>query len=344
MKKNIKILTSIFLLIFISTFTLTLKDSRSEKVSKNKVVFGFKSDKYLNKIENLYKNDKDNNKNLIKSKSKDKKTSKIDEKVSKNGELSSEIEKIIYEECQNLEGDWQVAVDSLKGDSKVSIFKNSNLEKESLAAASTIKIFIGLEAYRQVEEGILDEKNVENDIYLMLRDSNNESANRLIDLIGNNNLDIASQNIGETIKKITGENKTGLYRKMLHEGKENIARANDLNMGLRDIYFAKFVNRDHSNKLMKAMAENNSTSNFKLLGKLPKEAKGLSKSGEFPNKGVENDIAIIGVNDEVFAISFLSQYPNPVNHGSGPQFDAMQNLGKRITETFIKYNKNKKDS
>lgn len=340
MKKNIKILISIFIAIFISTFAFTLKVSKSEKVYKNKKVVGFKSDKYLNKIENLYKSDEDLDENIVKNKTKNTK----EEKSSINDELSKEIEKIIDEECQNLEGDWQVAVDSLKGDSKVSIFKNSNPQKESLPAASTIKIFIALEAYRQVEEGILDEKNVENDIYLMLRDSNNESANRLIDLIGNNDMNLASQNLGSTIKKITGENKTGLYRKMLHDGKENIARANDLNMGLRDIYLGKFVNRDHSNKLMKAMAENNSTSNFKLLGKLPKEAKGLSKSGEIPNKGVENDIAIIGVNDEVFAISFLSQYPNPVNHGSGPQFDAMQNLGKRISETFIKYNINKKDS
>ncbi|WP_049690849.1 serine hydrolase [Anaerococcus jeddahensis] len=340
MKKNIKILISIFIAIFISTFAFTLKVSKSEKVYKNKKVVGFKSDKYLNKIENLYKSDEDLDENIVKNKTKNTK----EEKSSNNDELSKEIEKIIDEECQNLEGDWQVAVDSLKGDSKVSIFKNSNPQKESLPAASTIKFFIALEAYRQVEEGILDEKNVENDIYLMLRDSNNESANRLIDLIGNNDMNLASQNLGSTIKKITGENKTGLYRKMLHDGKENIARANDLNMGLRDIYLGKFVNRDHSNKLMKAMAENNSTSNFKLLGKLPKEAKGLSKSGEIPNKGVENDIAIIGVNDEVFAISFLSQYPNPVNHGSGPQFDAMQNLGKRISETFIKYNINKKDS
>lgn len=340
MKKNIKIFISIFIAIFISTFAFTLKASKSEKVYKNKKVVGFKSDKYLNKIENLYKSDEYLDENIVKNKTKKTK----EEKSSNNDELSKEIEKIINEECQNLEGDWQVAVDCLKGDSKVSIFKNSNPQKESLPAASTIKIFIALEAYRQVEEGILDEKNVENDIYLMLRDSNNESANRLIDLIGNNYMNLASQNVGSTIKKITGENKTGLYRKMLHEGKENIARANDLNMGLRDIYLGKFVNRDHSNKLMKAMAENNSTSNFKLLGKLPKEAKGLSKSGEIPNKGVENDIAIIGVNDEVFAISFLSQYPNPVNHGSGPQFDAMQNLGKRISETFIKYNINKKDS
>ena len=336
MKKNIKILLSIFIAIFISTFAFTLKTSKSDKITKSKTVVGFKSDKYLNKIENLYKSDEDLDENIVKNKTKKTK----EEKSSNNDELSKEIEKIIDEECQKLEGDWQVAVDCLKGDSKVSIFKNSTPQKESLPAASTIKIFIALEAYRQVEEGILDEKNVENDIYLMLRDSNNESANRLIDLIGNNNMDLASKNVGSAIKKITGENKAGLYRKMLHEGKENLARANDLNMGLKDIYFGKFVNRDHSNKLMKAMAENNSTSKFKLLGKLPQGAKGLSKSGEIPNKGVENDIAIIGVGDEVFAISFLSQYPGPVNHGSGPQFDCMQNLGKRITEAFTKYNKN----
>lgn len=330
MKKNKKLFFAIFTTIFISTFSFTIKDSKSEKISKAKGLVGFKSDEYLNKIENLYNNN-EHDKNIVKNKASEK-------KISKNDELSMEIEKIIEEECQNLEGDWQVAVDSLKGDFDISIFKRSDSKKESLPAASTIKIFIGLETYRQVEEGILDEKSVENDIYLMLKDSNNEATNRLIDLIGNNNMDLASQNVGNTIKKITGENKTSLNRKMLHEGKENLARANDLNMGLRNIYFGKFVNRDHSNKLMKAMAENDSTSKFKLLGKLPNNARGLSKSGEIPNIGVENDIAIIGIGDEVFAISFLSQYPNPVNHGSGPQFDCMQNLGKKITEAFIKYN------
>ena len=237
-----------------------------------------------------------------------------------------------------MEGDWQVAVDSLIGNSKVSIFKNSNSQIESIPSASTIKIFIGLEAYKQVEDGTLDEKNVENDIYLMLKDSNNESANRLIDLIGNYDMEVSSQKINDTIKKITGENKTGLYRKMLHEGRENLANAKDLNMALRVIYFGKFVNKDHSNKIMEAMAENNTTSKFKLLGNLPKDAKGYSKSGEIPDKGVENDVAIISIGGKVFAISFLSKYPYPVNHGQGPQFTCMQNLGKKISEAFLQYN------
>lgn len=118
MKKNIKILISIFIAVFISTFAFTLKASKSEKVHKNKKVVGFKSDKYLNKIENLYKSDEDLDENIVKNKTKKTK----EEKSSNNDELSKEIEKIIDEECQKLEGDWQVAVDCLKGDSKVSIF------------------------------------------------------------------------------------------------------------------------------------------------------------------------------------------------------------------------------
>lgn len=329
MNKNIKILIGLTV-IFILTFAFIFKVSNFGIISKNKKVIS-NSNKNTNESEKNYKSDEKSKKKIKENKIKEDKTIKKDE-------ISKEIEKIIDEECGNLEGDWQVAVDSLIGNSKVSIFKNSNSQIESIPSASTIKIFIGLEAYKQVEDGTLDEKNVENDIYLMLKDSNNESANRLIDLIGNYDMEVSSQKINDTIKKITGENKTGLYRKMLHEGRENMASARDLNMALRDIYFGKFVNKNHSNKIMEAMEENNTTSKFKLLGNLPKNAKGISKSGELPNLGVENDIALISIDDEVFAISFLSKYPYPVSHGQGPQFTSMQNLGKRITESFMNHN------
>ena len=327
MNKNIKILIGFIITFFILIFSYIFKISKFDKVSRDKTLLS-KSEKYVNKIEKDYKSNEKSEKSINKNN---------EDNISRKDEISMEIEKIIDEECENLEGDWQVAVDSLIGNSKVSIFKNSNSKIESLPSASTIKIFIGLEAYKQVEDGTLDEKNVENDIYLMLKDSNNESANRLIDLIGNYDMEVSSQKINDTIKKITGENKTGIYRKMLHEGRENMASARDLNMALRDIYFGKFVNENHSNKIMEAMGENNTTSKFKLLGNLPNDAKGISKSGELPNLGVENDIALISIDDEVFAISFLSKYPYPVSHGQGPQFTSMQNLGKRITELFMNH-------
>ena len=314
MKNKLRYLFIIFLIIIVSIFIVNFTNKNIKKNNKRIII------------------DEKNSNNYVKKKKKEK-----NDEVGKDKTLSKIIEEIIDQECGNLEGDWQVAVDSLGGDFDISIYKSSNSKIESLPSASTIKIFLALETYRQVEGDILDEKNVENDIYLMLKDSNNESANRLIDLIGNYDMDISSQKINKTIKNITGENTTGLYRKMLHEGKENMASARDLNMALSDIYFGNFVNKVHSKKMMEAMAENNTPSKFKLLGNLPKEAKGYSKSGEIPDKGVENDIAIISIGDKVFAISFLSQYPNPVSHGQGPQFTCMQNLGQRISEAFMEY-------
>lgn len=315
MKNKLRYLFIIFLIIIVAIFIINSTNKNIKKNNKRIII------------------DEKNSNNYVKNNKKEK-----DDEVGKDKTLSKIIEEIIEKECGNLEGDWQVAVDSLDGDFDISIYKSSNSQVESLPSASTIKIFLALEAYRQVEEGILDEKNVENDIYLMLKDSNNESANRLIDLIGNYDMDISSQNVNRTIKNITGDNKTGFYRKMLHEGRENLANAKDLNMALRNIYFGNFVNKVHSKKMMEAMAENNTTSKFKLLGNLPKDAKGISKSGGLPNLGVENDIALISIDDEVFAISFLSQYPYPVNHGQGPQFTCMQNLGKKISEAFLQYN------
>ena len=344
MNKKKKILSSFtfILIIFISTsifnYSKAANDSEnnvSRKLSGKNSVIGFKSDRYLNEIEMLYDS------NNFKVQEKDSKLDNIkNENSSKEDDyLYKEINKIILEETENLDGNWQVAVDSIRGKSNISIEKKSSPKNISQTSASTIKIFVGLETYRQVEEGILAEKDVEEDIYLMLRNSNNEATNRLIDLIGDNDMDKASKNVSRIIYKVTGANRTGLYTKMNQIGKNNIANAKDLNKGLIAIYEGKIVNEDHSKKMIKAMANNTTTSKFKLLGKLPKGAKGLNKSGEYPDGGIENDAAIIDVGDSVFAISFLGKHPGPVNHEHGEQAIAMQNLGRRISQAYMKFDK-----
>lgn len=343
MNKNRKILSSLTFILIIFIFTSIFnfskadesKNNMSRKLSGKNSVIGFKSDRYLNEIEMIYDS------NNFKVKEKDSKLDNIkNENSSKEDDyLYKEINKIILEETENLDGNWQVAVDSIRGKSNISIEKKSSHKNISQTSASTIKIFVGLETYRQVEEGILAEKDVEEDIYLMLRNSNNEATNRLIDLIGDNDMDKASKNVSRIIYKVTGANRTGLYTKMNQIGKNNIANAKDLNKGLIAIYEGKIVNEDHSKKMIKAMANNTTTSKFKLLGKLPKGAKGLNKSGEYPDGGVENDAAIIDVGESVFAISFLGEHPGPVSHKYGEQAIAMQNLGKRISEAYMKFDK-----
>lgn len=307
----------------------------SRKLSGKNSVIGFKSDRYLNEIEMIYDS------NNFKVQEKDSKLDNIkNENSSKEDDyLYKEINKIISEETENLDGNWQVAVDSIRGKSNISIERKSSPKNINQTSASTIKIFVGIETYRQVEEGTLAEKDVDEDLYLMLRNSDNEATNRLIDLIGDNNMDKASKNVGRIIYKVTGANRTGLYTKMNQVGKNNLASAKDLNKGLIAIYEGKIVNEEHSKKMIKAMANNTTTSKFKLLGKLPKGAKGLNKSGEYPDGGVENDAAIIDVGDSVFAISFLGEHPGPVSHKYGEQAIAMQNLGKRISEAYMNFDK-----
>ena len=307
----------------------------SRKLSGKNSVIGFKSDRYLNEIEMICDS------NNFKVQEKDSKLDNIkNENSSKEDDyLYKEINKIISEETENIDGNWQVAVDSIRGKSNISIERKSSTKNINQTSASTIKIFVGIETYRQVEEGTLAEKDVDEDLYLMLRNSDNEATNRLIDLIGDNNMDKASKNVGRIIYKVTGANRTGLYTKMNQVGKNNLASAKDLNKGLIAIYEGKIVNEEHSKKMIKAMANNTTTSKFKLLGKLPKGAKGLNKSGEYPDGGVENDAAIIDVGDSVFAISFLGEHPGPVSHKYGEQAIAMQNLGKRISEAYMNFDK-----
>lgn len=343
MNKNRKILSSFTFILIIFIFTSIFNFSKADESKKNmsrklsgkNSVIGFKSDRYLNEIEMIYDS------NNFKVQEKDSKLDNIkNENSSKEDDyLYKEINKIISEETENLDGNWQVAVDSIRGKSNISIERKSSPKNINQTSASTIKIFVGIETYRQVEEGILAEKDVDEDLYLMLRNSDNEATNRLIDLIGENDMDKASKNVNRIIYKITGENRTGLYTKMNQVGKNNLASAKDLNKGLIAIYEGKIVNEEHSKKMIKAMANNTTTSKFKLLGKLPKGAKGLNKSGEYPDGGVENDAAIIDVGDSVFAISFLGEHPGPVSHKYGEQAIAMQNLGKRISEAYMNFDK-----
>ena len=342
-KKKILFSFTFILIIFISTSIFNYSKAANEnnvsrKISGKSSFIGFKSDRYLNEIEMLY----DSNNFKVQDNDSELDNIKNENSRKEDDYLYKEINKIISEETENLDGNWQVAVDSIRGKSNISIERKSSPKNISQTSASTIKIFVGIETYRQVEEGKLDEKNVEEDIYLMLRNSDNEATDRLIDLIGDNNIDKSSKNIGRTIYKITGKNRTVLYTKMNQIGKTNLTNAKDLNEGLIAIYDGEIVNEDHSKKMIKAMANNTTTSKFKLLGKLPKGAIGLNKSGEYPDGGIENDAAIIDVGESVFAISFLSEHTGPVSNKYGDQAIAMQNLGKRISEAYMKFDKDNK--
>lgn len=162
MNKNRKILSSFIFILFI--FTLVYNISKADNNIKNNIskksvdkfsIIGFKSNRYLNKIEMIYDSDK------FKVQEKDSKLNKVknDNSYEINDNLYKEINKIISEETENLDGNWQVAVDSIREKSNISIERKSSPKNINQTSASTIKIFVGIETYRQVEEEKLDEKN-----------------------------------------------------------------------------------------------------------------------------------------------------------------------------------------
>lgn len=250
--------------------------------------------------------------------------------------LYDNLSNLVDDQCQKLEGSFQVAIDSIEGESSISLFKTSSDKPSSLPSASTIKVFVAMSTYKMVEDEKVDESIIYDDVYKMLQNSNNESCNRLIDLLG-------FESINETIFEITKDHKTQLNRKMLHDGDENITSAIDLNKALIALYKGEFLSRENSDKILKAMADNNTTSFTKLLANLPETASGLNKSGELSDRGVQNDIAIIKTDNSTFAISVLSDFPNPTPSSGGIQFDLLQNLGRKTCEEFIKFDNSLRD-
>lgn len=249
------------------------------------------------------------------------KTSQAQENISTN-----KLESDIRERFNELGGDWQVAINSLEGDKYVDLYLTSDSNQVSLPAASSIKLFIGLSTFDQIERGLLeDTSKVYNDIYDMINLSDNMAANRLIDNIG------GFDTINKTIIDITGGSKTSLNRYFLQNGKENMTNARDLNMALTRIYYKDYISSDNSDYLMKAMTST-STKNEKLLGKLNDYDWAINKSGELPDRGVENDSAIIKVGDSTFVISVLSKTKNIYNRK--PQLDCIKDIGKISTDYF----------
>lgn len=243
-------------------------------------------------------------------------------KKSHAAESSDKLQTDISQRMNKLGGDWQVAIKSLDGD--LDLYFTSDSNPKSLPAASSIKTYIGLCVLNQIERGDLKESpQTRNDISAMLKVSDNQAANRLIDKVG------GFKAVNRTIKDITGSTNTSLNRYFLQKGEENMANAVDLNQALINIYKASYVNIDNSSFMAKAM-ENTSTKYQKLLGGLTHYDRAINKSGELPDRGVENDSAIVWVNKKAYAVTVLSKTNNIQNRK--PQLDAMKDVGKLVDD------------
>lgn len=250
-----------------------------------------------------------------------------EEKQVKNEKLNEDIANITREEMNKIDGLYQVSVKTLGGDSDVDFsYRNTN---NSLPSASTIKVFIAISAYENIESGDLKEtSSLKKDIHLMLNRSDNYATNRVIDALG------GFATVNQIIKRLTNSNRTSLNRKLAYSGKENMVDVDDLIIAMEELNNPNLISLESAEKIKKSMINTN-TSTKKLLANLPDYANGINKSGENPDRGQDLDVAVIDVGRTRFALA-VAMKTNKV-YDNQNELRVLRNMGRRITEAFYRF-------
>ncbi len=198
---------------------------------------------------------------------------------------------------------------------------------EVLPTASSIKVAVLAELYRQAQQGTLklgdvytvrsaddvEDSRIFNGLTpevtkLTLRDlaqmvvavSDNAATNVLIDRVGMANVNSLLQNLTLT--------KTKLQRKMMDvsaakEGRENIATPREMMMLMEAIYRGRVVNKQNTDDLLKLLTTKKDSPFENALGEGVKIA---DKDGELD--GVRNDVGIVYATNRPFVISVMTTY------------------------------------
>lgn len=210
--------------------------------------------------------------------------------VNNRDDLTKQIKEYVNNKASN--GKWAVYVRNLKTHKTYQV--NSSSE---MTSASVIKLFIAGATYEQIDNGTFTEASVSNDLKIMIENSDNDAANRLINKVGMSNINNYISN--------NSYNSTKLNRLMLAGGKENVVSAKDVGKFLEKVYDKRVVNSNYSDTLLGYLKNQNTK--YKIPAGLGCDNCSASKSGELPNKGVANDAAIVYSSGGDYIIVVLSE-------------------------------------
>ncbi len=236
--------------------------------------------------------------------------------------LWQKLEATVSEVDRNLDGVLAVAILDLSTGQKYLLRAD-----EVLPTASSIKIAILAELYRQAQQG----KVKLTELYtlqptdlvggsgiasvltpgvtrLTLRDvaglmisvSDNSAANVIIDRVGMENVNAMLDSLGLT--------HTRLRRKMMDlkaagEGRENIATAREMMMLLEDLYRGKVLNKPMTEDFFNLLSVHKESY---IPRELPEDLKVANKPGEL--EGVRNDSGIVFTGKRPYVISVMTTY------------------------------------
>jgi beta-lactamase class A len=241
-----------------------------------------------------------------------------------------EKEKILWQKLEATIGEVDHHLDGVLG---VAILDLSTGQKyvlhgdEVLPTASSIKIAILAELYRQAQQGKLNLRDLytlqQSDIVggsgiaealtpgvtrltirdvaaLMISVSDNSATNIIIDRVGMENVNALLDSLGLT--------HTRLRRKMMDlkaasEGRENIATPREMMMLFEDLYRGKVLNKQYTEDFFKLLSIHKESY---IPRELPEDLRVANKPGEL--EGVRNDSGIVFTGNRPYVISVMTTY------------------------------------
>jgi beta-lactamase class A len=236
--------------------------------------------------------------------------------------LWQKLEALIAEVDHNLDGVMGVAIEDLTSGQKYQLREN-----EVFPQASSIKIAVLAELYRQAQQGklkltdlyvvksadLVEDSPIMNGLtpgvtQITLRDlatmvaavSDNSAANILIDRVGMENVNSFLDSLGLT--------HTRLRRKMMDlkaagEGRENISTPGEMMTLLDAIYRGKVLNKPLTGDFFKLLS---TKKNSWIPRDLPENLKIADKHGEL--EGVRNDSGVIFLENRPYILCVMTTY------------------------------------
>lgn len=209
---------------------------------------------------------------------------------------------------------WAISIQNLSDGARYE--KNA---EESMQSASVIKVFIMAAVYGKIcypaegEEAIYAPEQYDGELKELLTNmitvSDNEAANRLVELLGNGDFETGKQ-IVNTFCQENGYTGTHLGRRFLEENPtdDNFTTAADCGKLLRAIYEGSCVSQEASAKMLELLKGQTRTG--KIPSGLPQGITAANKTGEM-SEGyglgcIENDIAIVYGEQQDYVICVLA--------------------------------------
>ncbi|KRK87713.1 beta-lactamase [Levilactobacillus koreensis JCM 16448] len=236
------------------------------------------------------------------------------------------IKKIAKRDLKPMGGRWSVKITRL-GQSPISV-QTGNAKIKRQRAASTIKVYIMLTIFQRAQlKKLKVTSQDQRDLKLMIHNSDNNAANRLIKRAG------GMKHVNRTIKtygfKQTTLNRHLLDTRALREGHDNYTSVQDLTTFLTRVYQHRLLGEKYDQKMLKLLK---GCRNHSKLPHLVKQATVYNKTGEYPAKGVQNDCALFKTKHGVYSIVVLAQSGHQYQ-----QYRGMNRLGRDVVTYFNRH-------